>query len=85
MNEVWITTTDNPFDPFKDPDNWRSFDVDKGYFTREYVARIAKTNSEMTDQDYNNEVERAIDEIIKFNPLKIYKKVYKTQEKQLET
>lgn len=77
MAEVMLTTVDNPFDPFTQPDQWRSFDVDHGYFTSEYLARIAKTDIEMSEEDYLNEINRACDEIIKFNPIKIYKKVKK--------
>lgn len=82
MAKVMITTVDNPYSPFTQTDLWRSFDVDQGYYTREYLARIAKTAPEMTDADYDDEIERAIDDIIKYDPLKIYKKVtendYKT-------
>lgn len=73
MAEVMLTTVDNPFDPFKQTDAWRSFDEDHGYFTANYLARIAKTNIEMSDEDYNNEIARACEEILRYNPLKIYK------------
>lgn len=75
MTEVMLTTVDNPFNPFTQPDQWRSYDVDHGHYTSEYLARIAKTDLEMTDEEYNKEIERACDEIITLNPLKIYKKV----------
>lgn len=70
-----LTTTDNPYDPFDEFDNWFLFDVEKGYNTCDYIARIAKTSDLFTDKENNDEVERAIDEIIKYDFRNIYKKV----------
>lgn len=77
MVQCMITTIDNPFNPFEQPDQWRSFDTDHGYFTSEYLARIAKTDIEMTESEYNSEIERACEEIMKLNPIKMYKIVRK--------
>lgn len=78
MNKVsMLTTIDNPFDPFTQFDEWLSFDEEKGYMTCEYLARIAKTSSDLSETDQNQEIERAIDEIIDLNVLGIYKKVTK--------
>ena len=70
-----LTTFDNPFDPFEQFTSWFLFDVEKGYNTCSYLARIAKTSDQFSEQENNDEIERAIDEIIKYNPLNIYKKV----------
>ena len=70
-----LTTFDNPFDPFEQFTSWFLFDVEKGYNTCSYLARIAKTSDQFSEQENNEEIERAIDEIIKYNPLNIYKKV----------
>lgn len=77
MSEVWITTTDNPFDFFTQFDEWYSFDESKGYHTCSYVARIAKTSNELSDLDNENETRRAIEEILSFNVLGIYKMIEK--------
>ena len=74
-----LTTIDNPFDPFDQFVQWFLFDVEKGYNSCSYLARIAKTTEEMSEQEYNREIERAIDEIVMINPLGIYKKVTKAQ------
>lgn len=79
MTECMLTTVDNPFNPFEQPDQWRSFDVDHGYFTSEYLARIAKTDIEMTEKEYNDEIERACEEVLELNPIKIYKIVRKKE------
>jgi hypothetical protein len=70
-----LTTKDNPFDPFTDFDKWYAFDEAKGYHSCSYLARIAKTSSAFSDDDQIRETNRAIDEIIKLNPLGIYTKV----------
>ena len=75
-----LTTFDNPFDPFSQFDNWFLFDVEKGYYTCGYLARIAKTSDSLTDEENNAEIERAIDEIIKYDFMNIYKKVKKVDE-----
>lgn len=71
----WLTTVDNPYDPFTQFDEWYGFDTSKGYNTLGYVARIAKTSDELSEEDYNLEVERATDEIMRFDPLNMYIKV----------
>jgi hypothetical protein len=70
-----LTTIDNPFDPFEQFTSWFLFDVEKGYNTCSYLARIAQTSEDMTQLEENIEIERAIDEIILTNPLPIYVKV----------
>jgi len=75
--EVMLTTIDNPFDPFTEYEEWYRFDEDKGYHSTSYLARIAKTSPELSEEDYRLEVENAIDDIIRLNILGIYKKVEK--------
>lgn len=69
-----LTTTDNPYNPITQFDEWNAFDMRKGYNTLSYLARIAKTSPEMVPRDYEEAVERAIDEIVKYNLLGIYTK-----------
>lgn len=75
MEECMLTTFDNPFDPFEDFSNWFLFDIEKGYNSCGYLARIAKTSNQLTDGENAAEIERAIDEIIKYDFMNIYKKV----------
>lgn len=72
-----LTTFDNPFDPFEQFSDWFRFDVDKGYNSCAYLARIAKTSEQFSDEENNCEIERAIDEIIKYDFMNVYKKVRK--------
>lgn len=75
-----LSTIDNPFDPFLDFENWLNFDTTNKYNCCEYLARIAKTSENLTLYDENQAIDEAIDEIVKSNPLKIYKKVSKELE-----
>lgn len=75
MSKCALTTIDNPFDPFTQFDSWFNFDLEKGYNSCAYLDRIAKTSEQLTDTENRREIERAIDEIIKYDPFNIYKKV----------
>lgn len=70
-----ITTFDNPYDPAEQFDAWYRYDQDKGYGTCSYLARIAHTSDQLTEIENDAELERAIDEIIKYDFMNMYKKV----------
>lgn len=72
--EIMLTTFDNPYDPFDDFVQWFMFDVEKGYNTCGKIARIAKSSEEFSTIEEKREIERAIDEIIHYDFLNIYKK-----------
>lgn len=76
---VMLTTFDNPYDPFNEFTSWFLFDVEKGYNTCAYLDRIAKTSDQLSEEENRQEIERAIDEIIKYDFMNIYKKVIKTE------
>lgn len=75
MSICAITTKDNPFDPIDQFDSWFMFDVDKGYNSCAYLDRIARTSDQMSDEENEREIERAIDEILKYDFMNIYRKV----------
>ena len=78
---VALTTFDNPFDPFTQFGEWFVWDVTKGYNSCGYLARIARTSSQLTDEENNREIERAIDEIISLDFANVYRKVRKGEMK----
>lgn len=75
MRVTMVTTTDNPYDPFTQFDQWYAFDTIQGYNTCSYLARIAKTSPELSPMDQAIAVEEAVDDIVDMNLLGIYKKV----------
>lgn len=75
MSTYALTTFDNPYDPFEQFSDWFLFEVEKGYNSCAYLARIAKTSDQFSDEENDHEIERAIDEIIKYDFMNIYKKV----------
>lgn len=75
MAKYMLTTNDNPFNPYENFDSWYRFDMDKGYNTCSYLSRIAYTSDQLSEQENDNEIERAIDEIIRFDPFNRYKKL----------
>ena len=79
-----LTTIDNPFNPFEDYSSWLMFDKEKGYDSAERLMRIANIFDDVTQKEVNEEIERAIDEIIKYDFMNIYVKV-KKELKQTDT
>lgn len=75
MAECALTTFDNPYDPFTQFDAWYRFDCDKGYNSCAYLARIARTSDQFSEEENETEIERAIDEIIKYDFMNVYRKV----------
>ena len=77
-----LTTLDNPFDPFDEFTLWYMFDCEKGHNTSSRLARIANLNSEMTQKEVDDEMDRAMDLIVKYD---VEDKYIKVQEKQTAT
>lgn len=78
---VALTTSDNPYDPITNFDEWERFDMLKRYFTSDYLARVCHTTTELGDEMYMNDIEKTIDEAVKLNLIALtnegvsYKKV----------
>lgn len=72
-----LTTFDNPYDPFTQFSKWFLFDTEKGYNSSAYLARIAHTSDELTDDENDAEIERAIDEIVRYDFMNVYRKIYR--------
>lgn len=83
MSEYMLSTFDNPFNPFDDFDSWYQFDSDKGYNSCSYLARIARTSDQLSDEENSQEIERAIDEIIKYDFMNIYTKIKGEEEREI--
>lgn len=76
-SDCMLTTVDNPFDPFEQFTSWLLFDAEKGYNSSGRLMRIAKVTDDMTQEEYDAEIERAMDELIANDILNVFKKVRK--------
>lgn len=74
--QVMLSTVDNPYNPFKDYSEWFVYDVVNGYNSSAYLARIANTTDDMSEVEELDEIERAIDEILKYDFTGMYCKVH---------
>jgi hypothetical protein len=67
MNDVMLTTIDNPFNPFTEFDAWFGFDEANGYHSCALLGRVVKTSDELSEEDERLAIVDAIEEIIKEN------------------
>ena len=78
MTRYFLTTEDNPFDPFKEFESWLQFDISRGYHTCNVLADHAiVSNGELSKEEDEQSISDAIDEIILEFPMIKYKKVQK--------
>lgn len=76
MSEIcMLTTSDNPYNPFTHFDEWYKFDEEKGYCTCGYLSRIAKTSDELSEELNREELNNAMNEILKYDASDKYLKV----------
>lgn len=76
MDEYMLTTSDNPFNPYTQWEEWYAFDVGAGYHTSSYLARVARSSDELSVADQSLAIKDAIDEILEFNVTGNYVKAY---------
>lgn len=62
-----LTTIDNPYNPFTQPDEWTAYDRYLGHYTPEYLARVYIDAEGLSPADEEVEMNRAINEIVSLN------------------
>ena len=68
MARALISTSDNPFNPFVQFNEWNNFDEKIcGYGCLSYLARVATTSTELSPFEYSQAINDACDEIIQFS------------------
>lgn len=77
--DVALTTADNPYNPFTHPNEWYMYDMTHGYDTCGYIDRITVFTPQMTDEEVDEEIIRAINVILKNDYGDFYKKVYRDE------
>ena len=82
--DCMLTTFDSPYNPFDDFTLWLLYDKEQGYNTCEKLARIAKLSDDMSQDEIDAETDRAMDEIIFYDFLNVYKKVWQDSKPETE-
>lgn len=75
MDYHMLTTTDNPFSPVTDYDDWMAWDMAHGYHTNSLLARVVYSSHELSDLDQLLAIEDGIDEIVEQNVSGVHTKV----------
>ena len=75
MAQCMATTMDNPYNPFTHWDEWLAYDLIHQYTTCQLVAYFDQSSSLMDEEDYEYEVEQAIDKLLELDPFGIHIKV----------
>ena len=60
LNEIWLTTDDNPFDPFTQFDRWMQWDCACGYDTCGKIARLCGSTNNLTPHEERQRIDHAI-------------------------
>lgn len=59
--DLWVTTVDNPFDPFSQWDLWYDYDEKMGYGTCREIAKLCPGSPlNLSDYEYEEETNQAI-------------------------
>lgn len=69
MKQCMVSTSDNPYNPFDEFDKWYEFDRSKGYHSLSYLARVSHTSPDLSEIDYHEEIEDAIDDMVRLGGL----------------
>lgn len=76
VKDMWITTVDNPFDPFTQFERWFNFDEQNNYRTCERVARLAHCNFDNLTAKENDElINQAMNTLVELYGDKVYRLV----------
>lgn len=75
MVESMLTTTDNPFDPFDQFNEWLVYDTLHGHGTLNLLARLTISSPALSTADQLLAIDQAMDEIVEMNVNGLYKKV----------
>ena len=83
MAEYAVTTMDNPWNPFKYPNEWYDWDNHYGWTTNEWLAIYALTSTSLDDETNERLITDGINDFLKLNPFGVHYKVYKDEADKL--
>lgn len=78
MDEVMLTTVDNPFNPFTHWEEWLAYDMSNGYNSSGIVAAITNTSNEFSDKLESDEIAEAINHFVSIEPTNLFAAIKKT-------
>lgn len=73
MADRMLTTTDNPYDPFTQFDEWYALDRQLGYNCCAIVDRVSMESPLLTEEENEELYNEALDEIVKENVFGVFK------------
>lgn len=89
MANVWLTTTDNKWNPFKHFDEWYARDLELAIQQNRptccgYLARRVLEDDDVSEKEYADIVEKVIDDICSLNLSGTFIKVTEEQAENLD-
>lgn len=66
MDYYMLTTTDNPFSPVTQYDEWLTWDMAR-YNSNSLLARVVRTSPELSEADHIQAIQHGIDQIVTEN------------------
>ncbi len=75
MKQYLLTTVDNPYHPIDQYDEWRQFDMERGYYTEQRLAKVVSISYSLTDLENQRNINAAIDDFIRLDELNIWKRL----------
>lgn len=75
VEDVMLSTIDNPWDPFTHYEEWYAWDAAAGYNTPALLARVTISSNELSEFDQELDITRAINEIVSENVSGMHRKV----------
>jgi len=75
VDEYMLSTSDNPYSPVTQYQEWKVWDQQHGYHTEAYLARVTTTSDELSDADQAAAVDSAMNDIIEAHAGGLYVKV----------
>lgn len=75
----YLTTVDNPYDPYHEFRDWYAYDTRMGYNTSALLARVEFNSTELSPNDQRIIHEKAVDEILEFNVSGMHRKVMRPE------
>lgn len=79
MADYWITSIDNPWNPFTHFKEWLLKDNDLGYNTCGWLASLSVTSGSLEEEDILRDVDYAAERFLDRNPFGVHYKVYREE------